>query len=80
MAELVEILDGAGIDSSRMSCWIDECYRFINWYLDLPGKCDIEEFERRYHNANHLELIKACLKLETKMDIPFYSKFKVNGK
>lgn len=76
MEELVEILDGAGIDSSRISCWIDESLKFLNWYLSLPGICDDIDFESK----NHIKLYEACLNIETKMDIPFYNKKSTYGR
>lgn len=75
MEELIEILDGAGIDSSRISCWCDESLAFISWYVGLRCKTDnIFEFEMHLKSIDPKELLKACLKLETKMDVPFCNK------
>lgn len=78
MAKLVEILDGAGINSERIDCWINESCCFICWYLDMNNELSLKEFAIKYENANHLELEAACLKIETKMDVPFYDNVKLN--
>lgn len=77
MPELVEILDGAGIDSTRINCWMDASYDFMAWYIELKGPCkDMYEFEKRLQSIDPIDFQKACLKIETKMDIPFYNKKK----
>jgi hypothetical protein len=80
MAKLVEILDSAGIDSSRIDCWIDESCCFIRWYLDLKGPSTLQQFAERYSKADHIAIETACLKIETKMDMPFYNKKSVYGR
>lgn len=58
--KLIEILDGAGIDSFNLQNWQDECFKFRQWYSKL-GTQEIDE----------VEMTKAYLKIEhkTKLNI-----------
>ena len=52
---IVEILDGAGIDSFNMESWINECQKFREWYCKL-GTQEIDEvaMARAYLRIQHI--------------------------
>lgn len=51
---IVEILDGAGIDSFNMESWINECQKFREWYCKLgTQEIDEEAMERAYLKIEH---------------------------
>lgn len=51
---IVEILDGAGIDSYNMESWINECMKFREWYCKA-GTQQIDEvaMNRAYLKIEH---------------------------
>lgn len=74
MAKLVKILDDAGIDSTGIDAWIKESYRFIDWYLNVTNATSLIAFAEKYAKVDLVALEKACLKIETKFDVPFVLK------
>lgn len=55
---IVEILDGAGIDSFNMESWINECLKFREWYCKA-GTQEIDE----------VAMARAYLKIEHRIKI-----------
>lgn len=53
--KIVEILDGAGIDSSSVDTWIEESKKFRLWYCKLGT-----------HYIDEVAIEKACLKVYPK--------------